>query len=487
MTNNLKKNFTWLKYGKLTPDKTAILGTGVKLSYSQLAEKVETLAHRLIYLGIQQGDNVALICPNNKDFIIALLSIWKICAIAVPINFNLLNNEIEKLLTTANAKFTLVHKTFKNKISKDFNPEFFPFPGTIKLKHPHPLPSCKQKDTLILFTSGTTERSKGVLFERKNLRASFVSINSIFNFSANDKMLASLPFFHIGGLSVITRALLSGAAIILPQSLKTRELAKALKKFNPSVISLVPTMLKRLLEIEIEPNSKLRIAFIGGGPAHTELIRSAISKGLPIVKVYGSTETSSMITYLDYKEFQKRPNSVGKPFPGNVIKTIDTAGNVMGTNLNGEIQVTGNSVASGYFMNERDSIDQFANNSFLMSDVGYLDNEGYLFLQNRKDNLIISGGENINPLEVENVISEIPGVKETCVIGLDDNEWGKIVVGVIVKENNSAINGDDVKTFLRKNLPGFKIPKRIYFVDELPKTSLGKIQTRKVYEIISKL
>jgi len=138
-------------------------------------------------------------------------------------------------------------------------------------------------------------------------------------------------------------------------------------------------------------------------------------------------------------------------------------------------------------MNERDSIDQFANNSFLMSDVGYLDNEGYLFLQNRKDNLIVSGGENINPLEVENVISEIPGVEETCVIGLDDNEWGKIVVGVIVKENNSAINGDDVKTFLRKNLPGFKIPKRIYFVDELPKTSLGKIQTRKVYKIISKL
>jgi len=471
----------------LSPNQTqndlAIIAGVNTIRYSELTQIVNRTAKYYLAKGISPEDKIGILSGNNTEFVIACFALWRLNAIPIPLNIKLNINELKKLIIFSDCKFILKSDEF-TKILPEFDSlSLSASDSSSDIKYEN---ETNENDTaVIIFTSGTSGSPKGVELTNKNLFESFISINSSFNFSTNDKFLASLPFYHIGGFAMITRALLSGGTLIISNSLKTNDIAESMIKNDPTVISLVPTMLKRLIDNEISPNNNLRIAFIGGGPSTDDLILESMNAGWPLVKVYGSTETSSMITGLSNSDLRKRPASAGLPFGEDIIKIMNDSGSEVGINEIGEICVKGKLITKGYFKNLDLTKSKFRDNFFLTGDMGYIDKEGYLFVDSRIRDLIISGGENIDPAEVESVILEHPEVVETIVFSAPSNEWGQTPMAAVVLSEESKLTLKELNDFIKEKIASYKIPSKLFLVDQLPKNQVDKIQIEELKKILN--
>ncbi|MCK5086254.1 MAG: acyl--CoA ligase, partial [Melioribacteraceae bacterium] len=315
----------------------AIVAGKKTIRYSELTQIVNRTANYYLAKGISPKDKIGILSGNTTEFVIACFALWRINAIPIPLNIKLNLYELKKIIIFSDCKFILKSDEFKKILSEFDSISLSASDSSSDIEYEN---ETNENDTaVIIFTSGTSGSPKGVELTNNNLFESFISINSSFNFSSNDKFLASLPFYHIGGFSMITRALLSGGTLLIPESLKTNDIAESLFKNDPTIISLVSTMLKRLIDNKISPNKNLRIAFIGGGPSDDDLILDSMNVGWPLVKVYGSTETSSMITGLSGSDLRKRPASAGLQFGENIIKIMNDSGNELGIDEVGEICV----------------------------------------------------------------------------------------------------------------------------------------------------
>jgi len=337
---------------------------------------------------------------------------------------------------------------------------------------------------LILFTSGTSGDQKGVRLSFHNLRTSFDNSNTVLFQNSNDKWIASLPFYHIGGFSIIIRALLSGAAILIPNSLNTEDLVSEIEKSIPTLLSLVSTQLRRFINLGIKPGIGLKYVLLGGGYIEPALLDEAIKAGWPICKVYGSTETSSLVTFVDCIKDENKKLSGGKPLANTEIFIVNKNKEVLSYNIKGEIAIKSGSCAMGYFNNPKETNKKFKEGIYYTGDLGFIDKEGYLFIDSRMDDLIISGGENINPLEIEKALLGYPGVQNVSVFGQEDSEWGQIVSAALIIKPGINISEVELKDFLLQKISPYKIPRKFYFLKELPMSSLNKIQKDKLKHII---
>jgi o-succinylbenzoate---CoA ligase len=333
---------------------------------------------------------------------------------------------------------------------------------------------------VIVFTSGSTDKSKGIILSFNSLFSSAINSNQLLRYTRSDRWLASLPFYHVGGFSIITRSLLFGIPLIIPDSLSTEDLLSAMKNHQPTFISLVAAQLKKFIDEGISPNPELKNCLIGGGFSDQELVMKAYDLGWPVNVVYGSTETSSFVTALLKDEIMIKPNSVGRAVPTNKIKITDDDGNELKPFEIGEVVVQSNALMKCYL--DSDETTQVIRDGFYYSgDIGYTDDEGYLFIEGRKNYLIATGGENVNPLEVEKALLEHPFIEEAAVFPIKDKEWGEIIAAAVVLTNQSVqLSYDELKIFLQERISSFKIPKKIFFEDQLPKTELGKVEKDKL-------
>ena len=452
----------------------AVITEERQYTYSELDKIVTNTARQLLQEGVKSGDIVAALGENNFDFLVLILALWKIKAVPAPINIRLLESEINDLLSFCSPAAVFVHNKLKTHNIK--NAKLFPLssPENSDIKFPEEINI--QDDALLLFTSGSTGKPKGVVLSYNNLLQSSLSANGVLRHTQGDKWLLSLPLYHIGGFTIIVRALLFGGAIIIPDSIRTTDLSNAIIKHKPTHVSLVPTQLKRMLDDNIKPNPELRAVLIGGGPAEDELITSAYNKGWAIKKVYGSTETVAFVCALDSEYFAEKFGSVGKPLENVTIKIVNKD-----ANSTGEICIKSPSVMKRYLNNTAETDLRIKNDFYYSGDIGYFDDDGFLYIESRRTDLIISGGENINPLEVEAKIKLNPDVNDVCVFGLEDIEWGQIVAAAIVT-NNASLSEEKLKIFLSGKIPSFKIPKKIFFDAQLPRTSLGKLKRQEVKE-----
>jgi O-succinylbenzoic acid--CoA ligase len=468
---------------------TAIITPNSVLTYKQLDEKISSTMQSLHKLGIKRWSKAAILSENNVEYVILILALWKMGAIPVPLNIRLLSNELEELVLFAgcNCLFT-VKLDEKIKSIPGINVYRFPLeeekadkylidenntsdsPDKFKMRNP----------ALIIFTSGSTGKPKGVVLSFNNLFYSAFNGNKLFKHQKDDRWLASLPFYHIGGFSIITRNFFYGTTLIIPQSLTTDDIIYAIENLKPTLASLITTQLQRLMEAECKPNPELRHILLGGGFTEAALVSEALEKGWNVSKSYGTSETASFVTALTAEEFRDKPLSAGKAIPPNQILIIDDDKNILPNEKVGEIAVIAQSVAKAYLNNEDENKKKLSGNTFYSGDYGYLDKDGFLFVEARREDLIVSGGENIIPFEVEAEILKYPGVKEVCAFGLNDKEWGHIVAVAIASEN--IITVERLKKFLKDKLPSFKHPGKIFILDELPKTELGKIQRGKIME-----
>jgi len=466
-----------------SPKKKAMISSSIEYNYDQLLAKVLEISSYLKKENISPGERVGVFGHNDSDYVLNILSLWQIGAVPVLLNLRLNEVEIDEQLKSANCKIILVQNSLSERLN-EFSSKviLYPFKESFDVSNSARIELNPDKEAVIIFTSGSIESSKGIILSFRSLYNSAVNGNQLLRYTTSDRWLASLPFYHIGGFSIFTRSILFGIPIILPDSFSTEDLTIAMNKFQPTFISLVAAQLKKLSETDIAPNPEMKNCLLGGGFTDKGLLKKAYDLGWPINIVYGSTETSSFVTALLKDEIIFKPNSVGRAIPTNKILIMDEGENELKPFEIGEITVKSNSLMSGYLNSQRTK--RIVKNEYYHTgDIGYIDEEEYLFIEGRKNYLISTGGENVNPVEVENALLEHRSIEEAAVFPIRDKEWGEFLAAAIVlKSDTDTPSFEEMKKFLSKKISGFKIPKKIFFEKELPKTELGKVQKDKLIE-----
>ena len=482
-------NFHWLsEQSRLTPDARAIITRDKVLSYSEFHSDVINLADNLVRLGIKEKEHVGILYRHSYFFTVVVNAIWFTGAVPVPINTRCSIDEIRYQIQQAGLKHLLLSEELSEHFSelsfrgKNIISESLPGNHSEDKQDFHNSSFSPLNKALIMFTSGSSGKPKAVVH---NFNSLFESVNNLDSFSGlqdRDVWLASLPLYHIGGFMIPVRALLSGGSLVFPDSLRHEDLAGALKEKCPTHLSFVSTTLARFIDDKFVPSKNLKHAFLGGGPATSELCIRAIDNYWPIVKVYGSTETCSMVTALLPEDVKLRPDSSGKVTGSNKITIKDNSGAGAGIIDHGEILVSSKSLFTEYLNDPKATESVLQNGVFSTGDLGSVDNEGYLYLSSRRNDLIITGGENVSPLEIEETLLSKSSVKDAFVFSASDDKWGEIVCAAVVSENESET---EIKNFLKEKIAGYKIPKRYYFLDHIPRTEMGKVKRGELMKLLN--
>ena len=337
----------------------------------------------------------------------------------------------------------------------------------------------------IIFTSGTSGQPKGVILTAGNLFYSAMASAYRIGVLPQDRWLCTLPLYHVGGLSILVRSCLYGTTVELHPRFSVDAVDEALTTRPNTLVSLVPTMLHRLLE-DGDPGrwtASLRLVLLGGAAASPELVARCLTQGIPVATTYGLTEAASQVATALPAEVGLKPGSVGKPLLFTKICVVDATGQPVPAKTWGEIVVSGPTVMRGYDAEPAATAATLRDDGLHTGDIGTLDEDGDLWLVQRRSDLIVTGGENVYPAEVEAVLRQHPAVADVCVIGLADPVWGQQVAAAIEVRHGQAVDQAALIGFGRERLAAYKQPRQVVFVDALPRTASGKIERKQVVEL----
>ncbi len=468
------------------PKRTALVSYERIITYRQLYNECLQYANIIYSLGVRSKDHVGILFGHDVNFFKVINSLWFIGAVPILLSFRETDVEIKIKLKQADIKYLLIDETLKQKYSSiQFQQKIFCtneiIPDTeISKSNRIPFSYKANNPALILFTSGSSGRPKAVVHTFNSLFESVKAIDSFADLSQKDLWLAGLPLYHIGGFMILCRSLVAGSAVAFPESLNHKHFVNGLKHFNPSHISFVPTTLFKLINENTAPNKNLKYSFLGGGPSEAQLSLDSFAKGWPVVKVYGSSETCSMVTILHPRNLMLKAASSGKPIYKNKIK-IKYAYKREDDGA-GEIFIQTPSLFKYYYDKKHIVKTNKTNTWFSTGDLGRLDNDGYLFVKTRREEIIISGGENVSAKEVESALKSIPKVKDVYVFPVEDKKWGQIVCAAIV---GKGISEKEIKSYLKGKISGYKIPKKIFFLNNITKNEMGKVNREILLKKIS--
>ncbi|MDX1808501.1 MAG: fatty acid--CoA ligase [Sulfurospirillaceae bacterium] len=497
---------------KLAPNKIAIFLEDKKISNLRLKQDIDTFARFLEFSGIKKEDRVAMIVGNSIEFIVSLFAITKIGAVAVPINTFLKREELEYIVNDCEAKLlisgTAYAKETKNLINTtniekivwtekydkldDKNYSFAEMEAT--LDNDEEIQEHPGLDDLacIIYTSGTTGKPKGAMLSFRNILSNSVGANEVFGVRTTDRFIVFLPMFHSFTLSTsVLLPLFTGSSIVVVRSIFP--FANVLKQVllkRVTVFLGVPTLYTSLLKAKIPWYfmyfHKVRL-FISGGAPLSEAALTAFKKRFKkstLIEGYGLSECSPVVAANTLQK--QKPLSVGAALPGYSVKIVNDEMVELPLGDIGEIIVKGDNVMQGY-LNRPDATDETIMNGWLRTgDLGKMDEDGYIFIVDRKKDLIISKGINIYPREIEELILKYEGVDSAAVVGLKNKDNDEEVIAFIQPKEDTILGEMDIKRYLKLHLANFKVPKSIYMVEELPKNATGKVLKRVLKEQILK-
>jgi O-succinylbenzoic acid--CoA ligase len=484
----------WLwEQAELRPNETGYILSGRNISYHQFFLECKSAAIYLLSNNIKEKDHIGILSEHKYEFFLAVNALWFVGAVPVPLNTRNTTDELQYQINKADIKFLLLDKVYEELTFVINNTTNIPFFRCADNKYisPSGISSFQSESkfnidnpALILFTSGSSGKPKAVLHTFNSLFESVIATDSFSELAPSDIWLASLPFYHIGGFMILVRSLLIGSKVAFPDSLKYEEIKTSIEQFNPTHISLVPTTLLRLLADNVSPNSLLKIAYLGGGPSESKLCIEAFGKGWNIVKVFGSTETCSMTTALHPDELNNKAESAGKPIGNNQIKIVDESGRQLRAKQSGEIAVFSRALFKEYYREPSLTNNKLKEGWYYTGDFGWIDEEGFLYPESRREDLIVTGGENVSSAEIEAAIKSNPLIEDVYVFGIEDSHWGQTVAAVIKTQLNCSISKDELKNYLKDKIAGYKIPKEFYFVDSIPKNEMGKVVRNKIMTLL---
>ena len=434
----------WLNHrARTTPDRLALRSEGRDLTYAALDAEAARAARRLAALGVGPADRVATTLPPGVDFAVLLHALPRLGAVLAPLDTRLTAGERRARLD-ALAPRLLVEAPLEGD-EKEFRALAEVDPDAVHS---------------VLFTSGTTGAPKPVALTNRNHRASAMASAWNLGVAPDDRWLCVLPLFHVGGLAILLRSVVYGTAAVVHPGFDEEAALRSLSSGEATLVSLVPTQLRRLAAAGLEQAPALRAALVGGGPVPRDLLEWAAGRGFPALQTYGMTETASQIATLSAAEALRKGGSAGRPLPGVELRIGPE---------HGEILVRGAMVAPG----------ALAPDGWLHTgDHGRLDEEGFLWVEGRLDEIIVTGGENVAAAEVEAALLTHPAVAEAAVVGEPDPEWGERVVAYVVLD--AGVGDEELVAHCRARLARYKVPKAIRRRSDLPRTPAGKVARRQL-------
>jgi len=447
----------WLRQrAATTPRRNALRGASEAWSFAELDARVDRAAALLLSWKVRSGDRVGIRAQNSAGYVVAVHALMRLGAVLVPINTRLTDAEVEWQAHDARLARILIDVDLAALLESP-------------AAKSHPREFAFDEYHSVLYTSGTTGKPKGAILTYGNHWWSATASALNLGLLPDDTWLVCLPLFHVGGLSILLRSVICGITALVQPRFDAAEVNRAIDEQGLSIVSLVSTMLDRMLSLRDGRHypSTLRCVLLGGGPAPLPLLERAAAVGIPVVQTYGLTETASQLTTLAPEDAITKLGSAGKPLMGSHLRL----------GPEGEILVRGPSVSPGY-LNGTTAVD--ADGWLHTGDLGRLDEDGYLYVLDRRDDLIVSGGENVYPAEVEAALLAHAAVADAGVIGVPDAEWGRTVAAFVVLANGSAVTSQELRVFCGERLAAYKVPRSIEFRESLPRNAAGKLLRREL-------
>jgi long-chain acyl-CoA synthetase len=475
---------------------------GRSWSYSEFDQAVNRTANLLIANGVGKGDVVSLLLPNSPEYVIAYFACWKIGALAGPINSLLKAEEIEWVVGNSEAKLMLVGSDFLETLQKpdrkggltltarlvfddvaDATGDFSDQLGDTALD--------VDDEAIIIYTSGTTGKPKGCLLTHGNLIANAQQITEWLGFGSDDRLLTVMPLFHMNAVAVTTMTAMyaSGSTVVAPKFSSSR-FWSIVEEYQITSFGSVATMLSMLIQRsgqqsgaggrKEEPRTdSLRFAMCGSAPVPAEVLRKFEETfGVLVIEGYGMSESTCRSTFNPPNE-SRRPGSCGVPI-GNEMKVFDDNDQEVADGELGEIVLRGPNIFKGYFKNPEVTDKAFANGWFHTGDIGYCDPDGFFYIADRKSDMIIRGGENIYPREIDDLLYTHPAVAAAAAIGVPDELYGEEVAAFVVLKDGQTVTEAEITQLCKSHLADYKCPKTVHFVDDIPKGPTGKLLKREL-------
>lgn len=489
----------WIrKWAEVSPQKVAVIDDGRKYSYEELNQKCNRVANFIHKKGITKGDRVAVLLYNCHEYLEIYFALAKVGAILVPLNWRMASPEITYILNDCKARFLFFDEDFvaialyiKNNVEYIENFVSLGKEDVSWSEGYHKTEACpsneptglKEPDSedlhILLYTSGTTGFPKGSTLSNRKTFFNALNAEIFYGLTPSDIFLVSRPLFHSGGLLVdSTPALYVGATVILKRRFDPQGFVEAIEKYSVTIIETSATFLNFILkECDLGQYnlSSLRSFYTGGERVATSLLREYHKMGMPLSQLFGMTETS-IVSWLSTDDAVRKIGSVGKPVFHGDVGIFNNDMQQVNPGEIGEILVKGPILMSGYWNKHKVADEAMNNGWFHTGDLARIDDEGFIYIVDRKKDMFISGGENVYPSEVERLILENPKVLDVAVYGVSDEKWGEVGKASIILKDNAKMTASEVADFLHDKIGKFKIPRHIEFLDDFPRTASGKIQ-----------
>jgi long-chain acyl-CoA synthetase len=487
-----------------TPDKIFLVSEADNRQYfyKEFEAAVMRTARMLAAKGIGKGDVVSLLLPNSVEYVIAYFACWQIGALAGPINSLLKSPEIAYVITNSEARALLV------------NSEFLPLIETIRdeltslqaiIIFDNEADATREQTTgsdpsveidgdheaIIIYTSGTTGKPKGCLLTHGNVIANARQISSWLGFTAKDRLLTIMPLFHMNAVSVTTMsALYAGGSTVVSPKFSASRFWQIISDYQITSFGSVATMLSMLLSTYPDgvprglKTNQLRFAMCGSAPVPAEVLRRFEEKfNCLVIEGYGLSESTCRSTF-NPPDQRRKPGSCGVPI-GNEMRIVDEEDHEVPDGELGEIVLRGENILKGYYKNDRANETAFRNGWFHTGDIGYRDADGFYYIVDRKSDMIIRGGENIYPREIDEVLYQHPDVAAAAAVGVKDELYGEEVAAVVVLKPGANTTAQEVIDYCKSRLADFKCPKTVHFVEDIPKGPTGKLLKRELAKMFS--
>ncbi len=489
----------WLsRCARNRPQHLAVQCDQVQWSFAELDRQATRLARQFAALGVQESRRVALLAANGLPYVALVHALTRLGAILVPLNVHLSLEELHWQVRDVHASLLAYDDDYAGlafeiagavpqlpvaalaeMLASDLPANDIPLRTLIDLNAPQ----------AIIYTSGTTGQSKGAIITYGMQWWNAVGSALNLGHSPEDRWLACLPLFHIGGLSILMRSIINGISVVVHKTFDPLSVNRAICQDNISIISVVAVMLQRMLAALDSSEggggypATLRSILLGGGPAPQALLEACMQRNFPVVQTYGLTEACSQAVTLAPADAMRKLGSAGRPLSPVQLR-IMSAGSPAAPFEPGEIFLKGPTITPGYADRPEATSQALRDGWFATGDIGYLDKDGYLYVLDRRADLIISGGENIYPAEIEAILQAHPAVAEAGVCGQADRQWGQAPIAFVVLQSTSTIGAEELLSYSAQQLARYKQPRAIYFVRQLPRTSSGKLVRRELPRLL---
>jgi fatty-acyl-CoA synthase len=455
-------------WAERSPSRVALHFEGKDFTYAELLIQVESAANSL---QVAKGDRVAWLGYNSPEMLVLLFALSRLGAILVPLNWRLTVAEHREIIADCAPKLLFCDEEFEQHASRLDVPlgKF-----TMEAKNKTDFPGDEADDALIVYTSGTTGKPKGAVLTQAALVWNAFNSFHAHDLQQTDHVLTVLPMFHAGGLNIQTvPALLAGATVALHKRFEPGAWLADVAARRPTLSLLVPATMSAVIGHPAWAGTDLSsLKFLNSGSmvVPDSLIRAFHERGVPVGQIYGATETAPIATALLRDDAMRKPGSAGKPVPHCEVKLVE-----------GEIWMKGPAVMRGYW---KDSFGLTEDGWFRSGDLARVDEEGFYWIVGRSKDVIISGGENVHPAELENVLADCPAIAEAAVVGVRDPKWGEAACAAVVMKPGAVLPETELIKLFENRLAGYKHPRRVVFLDSLPKNAMGKVQKPELRRLV---